>query len=95
MPVKNCGKLDEAVREAAKDSKPGDIVLLSPACASFDQFRTSRIAATGSGSWWGRYDGLISDRLRASISVDANRTAAPTARRSAAGSGRSTGCCCS
>ena len=31
--------LQNAVQEAAKQAQTGDIVLLSPACASFDQFR--------------------------------------------------------
>ena len=29
----------EAINEAAKRATPGDVVLLSPACSSFDQFR--------------------------------------------------------
>jgi UDP-N-acetylmuramoylalanine--D-glutamate ligase len=33
-----CGDLEHAVREAALRARPGETVLLAPACASFDQF---------------------------------------------------------
>ena len=39
VPFVRAGDLESAVREAAAVASPGDIVLLSPACASFDQFR--------------------------------------------------------
>jgi UDP-N-acetylmuramoylalanine--D-glutamate ligase len=31
--------LENAVKRASESAQPGDIVLLAPACASFDQFR--------------------------------------------------------
>ncbi len=34
-----CGRLEAAVLAAARAARPGDIVLLSPACASWDQYR--------------------------------------------------------
>ena len=39
MPVSEAGTLARAVRVAAEAARPGEVVLLSPACASFDQFR--------------------------------------------------------
>ena len=39
VPVRRCEMLHEAVSCAASAAEPGEVVLLSPACASFDQFR--------------------------------------------------------
>jgi UDP-N-acetylmuramoylalanine--D-glutamate ligase len=39
VPVRQCEMLVEAVQRAADAAAPGEVVLLSPACASFDQFR--------------------------------------------------------
>jgi UDP-N-acetylmuramoylalanine--D-glutamate ligase len=38
VPVSECGDLEHAVARAAAAARPGEVVLLSPACASFDQF---------------------------------------------------------
>lgn len=38
-PCTTSGSLLEAVEQAATQAVPGDVVLLSPACSSFDQFR--------------------------------------------------------
>ena len=35
----SAGSLEAAVKQAAAVARPGDVVLLAPACASFDQFR--------------------------------------------------------
>ncbi len=47
------GDLETAVRDAFADAEPGDVVLLSPACASYDQFsdfEAARASASASSS---------------------------------------------
>jgi UDP-N-acetylmuramoylalanine--D-glutamate ligase len=39
MPVERSGTLEAAVKSAAANARSGETVLLSPACASFDQFK--------------------------------------------------------
>ena len=36
---RTCGTVRAAVREAFELAAPGDVVLLAPGCASFDQYR--------------------------------------------------------
>jgi len=40
VPYTQCGSLVMAVTKAAATAEPGDVVLLSPACASWDQFKS-------------------------------------------------------
>ncbi|MDO4528269.1 MAG: UDP-N-acetylmuramoyl-L-alanine--D-glutamate ligase [bacterium] len=45
LPTHACGTMDEAVRQAFTAAVPGDVILLSPGAASFDQY--SGMAARG------------------------------------------------
>jgi UDP-N-acetylmuramoylalanine--D-glutamate ligase len=38
LPVEKVGTLERAVKRATELARPGDVVLLAPACSSFDQF---------------------------------------------------------
>jgi UDP-N-acetylmuramoylalanine--D-glutamate ligase len=37
-PLRHCGTIERAVDAALADGRPGDVLLLAPACTSFDQF---------------------------------------------------------
>ncbi len=39
VPLRRLGELEPALRAAAQAAQPGDTVLLSPACASYDQYK--------------------------------------------------------
>ena len=39
LEIRDCTVLEHAIRAAAQDAEEGDVVLLSPASASFDQFK--------------------------------------------------------
>jgi len=39
FPLMRCGTLEKAVEMAMQNAQKGDVVLLSPACSSFDQFK--------------------------------------------------------
>jgi UDP-N-acetylmuramoylalanine--D-glutamate ligase len=40
VPLHDCGDLERAVAAARAAARPGDVVLLSPATASYDQYRS-------------------------------------------------------
>jgi UDP-N-acetylmuramoylalanine--D-glutamate ligase len=40
VPIVSCERLETAVAAARRAAHPGDVVLLSPACSSFDQFES-------------------------------------------------------
>ena len=40
VPLHNCEQLERAVAAARAAARPGEVVLLSPACASYDQYRS-------------------------------------------------------
>ena len=40
VPIHSCGTLDKAVSAAASAARPGEVVLLAPACSSYDQFES-------------------------------------------------------
>lgn len=65
-PLVQAGTLEEAVSRAGAAARPGEVVLLSPACASFDQFRDfnhrgdafQRLARAATGGAGGQEAGI-------------------------------------
>jgi UDP-N-acetylmuramoylalanine--D-glutamate ligase len=68
VPIEHAGTIGRAVELAAERAKPGDVVLLAPACASFDQFENFEHR--------GHVFKELVARLRSVSANDAPRTAA-------------------
>ena len=49
VPITRSGTLEAAVSQAAGQAVTGDVILLAPACSSFDQFENYREGPSGSG----------------------------------------------
>jgi len=43
LPIFRCETFEEAVRTARQEAETGDVVILSPACASFDMFKNFEV----------------------------------------------------
>ena len=65
-PHARCGTLAAAVAAARADARPGDVILLSPACASWDQFTS--FEARGDA-----FRSLVAPDLGADLLVEAKR----------------------
>ena len=64
VPFTHAGTLENAVDQAAEAAAPGEIVLLSPACASFDQFRDFEAPARSSASFVSKLAGAATRARR-------------------------------
>ena len=103
VPVTEAEVLEKAVTAAAEAARAGEVVLLSPACASFDQFRdyeargdAFRAAVEALVVKIGDPAGKRARHAAAPLDEEAaalGRPLGPVAR-SAAGSGRPTASCC-
>ncbi len=69
-PCTAVGSLLEAVHQAAVNAVPGDVVLLSPACSSFDQFRNYQHRGDAFRQWVTQQGGA----LRGSAPSGTNQT---------------------